>query len=119
MLLFARLGWAPAVGLRVVGVIVNAGGRSLQTPALSSLISRHSDPRQQGAVFGLFHMLGSLARVIGPIIAGGVYSRHHTAPFMIAGGVTLVAAAWAIVLRSNLGATRDAAHTPAEAVVEA
>ncbi|MGB7160257.1 MAG: MFS transporter [Tepidisphaeraceae bacterium] len=113
MLTLAQAGWRPAVALLVFGVIMNATGRSLQTPALSSLISRHSDPNQQGAVFGLFHMLGSLARVIGPIIAAGVYTGHHVAPFLVAGAVTLAAAGWTILLRRNLASDRVVQATSA------
>lgn len=99
MFLFAEAGWRGVVALLVIGVIMNATGRSLQTPALSALISRFSDPRQQGAVFGLFHMLGSLARVLGPIIAAAAYTRVHAGPFLVAATITLIAAGWTVVLR--------------------
>ncbi len=99
---FVQVGWRPTVALLVVCTIFNAIGRSLQTPALSSLISRFSDPRQQGAVFGLFHMLGSLARVIGPLIATAVYTYAHVGPFVVAASITLVAAVWTILLRRTV-----------------
>src|SRR5688572_23217475 len=50
MLGFVQVGWKPMVGLLVICTLCNATGRSLQTPALSALISRFSDPKQQGAV---------------------------------------------------------------------
>src|SRR5688500_2071631 len=65
MLGFVQVGWKPMVGLLVICTLCNATGRSLQTPALSALISRFSDPKQQGAVFGLFHMLRSEERRVG------------------------------------------------------
>ncbi len=102
MLGFVQVGWRPTVGLLVICTLCNAAGRSLQTPALSALISRFSDPKQQGAVFGLFHMLGSLARVIGPLISTAVYSRSHVGPFIVAACITLAAAGWAIILRRNI-----------------
>jgi len=115
MLLLAESGWRGVMAFVVVGVILNATGRSLQTPALSSLISRYSDPRQQGAVFGLFHMLGSLARVIGPLVAAAVYTRHHTAPFVVAGAVTFAVMAWTILLRRNVTTESATGVAPAEA----
>ena len=66
----------------------------------SALISHVSDPKQQGTVFGLFHMLGSLARVIGPLIATSVYTKHHTAPYLIAASMTLALALWSVGLRA-------------------
>ena len=51
------------------GGAVNATGRSLQQPTISALMSKYSDRNEQGAVFGLFHGLMSLARVAGPSIA--------------------------------------------------
>ena len=112
MLGFVQVGWKPMVGLLVICTLCNATGRSLQTPALSALISRFSDPKQQGAVFGLFHMLGSLARVIGPIVSAAVYSRTHVGPFMVAACITLAAALWAVVLRRSVGDARVVVPSP-------
>jgi hypothetical protein len=101
MLLLADLSFHRVVWMIVIAIIANAGGRSLQTPALSALISHTSDPKQQGTVFGLFHMLGSLARVIGPVIATGAYTKHHPAPYLIAGSITAAAALWTITLKGQ------------------
>ena len=38
---------------------------------------------------------------VGPIIATLAYTKHHTAPFAIAGAVTFVAVIWSISLRST------------------
>jgi MFS family permease len=94
------------VWIVIFAVITNASGRSLQTPTLSALISHTSDPKQQGTVFGLFHMLGSLARVIGPIIAAGVYTKHHTSPYIVAGSITFVATIWTMMLRGAVARQR-------------
>ncbi len=77
---------------------INAIGRSLQQPTLSALISYHTDRADQGAVFGIYHGLGSLARVFGPIIAGLAYQWHITAPFLIAASIVLALAGWTILL---------------------
>jgi len=102
MLLLALLPMYATVGVVIIAIIFNASGRSLQTPTLSALISHNSDPRQQGTVFGLFHMLGSLARVIGPIIATLAYTKHHTAPYLVAGAMTFAIAGWTIFLRTHM-----------------
>lgn len=102
MLLYVEAGWKPIVALLVIGTLCNATGRSLQTPTLSALISKFADPKLQGTTFGLFHMLGSLARVIGPIVSAWAYTYHHTAPFWLAASLTAAIAVWTVTLRAHL-----------------
>ena len=99
MLMLASLSWHAALGIILLAVIVNAGGRSLQTPTLSALISHTGDPRQQGTVFGLFHMLGSLARVIGPM-STIAYTHHHASPYLIAAAITFAISIWSAWLKT-------------------
>ena len=115
MLLLVIVGYQPLIFLVVIALITNATGRSLQTPTLSALISHHSDPKQQGTVFGLFHMLGSLSRVIGPAVAGLVYTRHHVAPYLMASVITAIVALWTVTLRRQMvgKAQPTALHKPA------
>jgi MFS family permease len=102
MLLLAEQNWHAMVWLMFPTIILNATGRSLQTPTLSALISHTSDPKQQGTVFGLFHMLGSLSRVIGPVVATGIYTKHHAGPYFLAGAITFAAAIWTMMLRTQV-----------------
>jgi MFS transporter, DHA1 family, tetracycline resistance protein len=79
---------------------LNAVGRSIQGPTSSSLMSKFSDPREQGVVFGLYHGLSSLARVIGPIIAGLTYPLlRHTGQFVTAGIISMTMALWTLAIR--------------------
>jgi MFS family permease len=96
--------------------LFNATGRSILTPTLSALISQFTDPRRQGATFGLYHMLGSLARVIGPVIATALYAHYMTGPFALAGLIVLLVAAWVALLRAKLAA--NAATPVAESRLE-
>ena len=102
MMVLVLVGYKPLLALVIVALITNATGRSLQTPTLSALISHHSDPKQQGTVFGLFHMLGSLSRVIGPAVAGLVYAKHHVAPYLMASAITAAVTVWTLALRSRV-----------------
>src|SRR5687768_333926 len=102
MLLLVLVGYKPVIWLVVIALITNATGRSLQTPTLSALISHYSDPKQQGTVFGLFHMLGSLSRVIGPAVAGLVYAKHHVAPYVMASAITAGVTVWTVALWSRV-----------------
>jgi len=97
-----NVAWVGVAFLLLCGTL-NAAGRSLQTPTLSSLVSKFAPQQLQGVTFGLYHGLGSLARVVGPVAAGYLYERHHTAPFMVAGIITLVVAAWTVGLKFQVG----------------
>jgi MFS family permease len=119
MACFVRTGYRPWLPLLLLGGCVNACGRSLQGPTVSSLVSQFADAREQGAVFGLFHGLSSFARVIGPVAAGFVYERHPTGPFAVAGVMMLGVALWTAALRATAPARDQAIHAPAPADAEA
>ncbi len=50
-----------------------SAGSGFANVAFSSLISLYSPPDQQGRVLGVFRSLGSLARAIGPVVAGVIF----------------------------------------------
>ena len=76
-----------------------AVGLGLVQPALNSLISRHAGGGEQGQVLGVTQSTGSLARVIGPPLAGYLFADlGHSSPFLW--GAVLVALAF--VLAVNL-----------------
>jgi MFS family permease len=107
MFFLSATAWFPMLGLLLLGGATNAAGRSLQGPTLSSLISKFADRKEQGVTFGLYHGLGSLARVIGPVIAGFMYRKHVTGAFVTAAGIVIVASAWTILVRASAAATRE------------
>jgi MFS transporter, DHA1 family, tetracycline resistance protein len=107
--LIAVVGFKPILLILIVGGAINAIGRSLQTPTLYALISQNSDPKEQGMVFGLNQGIGSIARVIGPIIAAAAYHIHVSGPFIVGGTIILLAAFWTLALRMN---TTDTATFP-------
>jgi DHA1 family tetracycline resistance protein-like MFS transporter len=119
MAAFAYTAFRPVLLVLLLAGAVNAAGRSLQQPTISSLLSKFSDPRDQGVVFGLYHGLGSLARVFGPIVAGLTYPfLHHAGQFVTAGVIAIVMALWTAALRQP--APGEAApDAMAEAALEA
>lgn len=119
LFMFSWTAWLPAIWLLAVAGLINATGRSLQQPTVSSLMSKHSDPREQGVVFGLYWGLSSLARVFGPILAGVTYPLwRNTGPFWTSGVIVLIAAAWTAALKSQARATSEGVP-PAEAQARA
>jgi MFS transporter, DHA1 family, tetracycline resistance protein len=92
--------WYPLLSILLVAGAINAIGRSIHQPTSSSLISKFSDPREQGIVFGMYHGMGSLARVVGPILAGWSYPLlRNTGPFALAAIIAVLMGAWTATLR--------------------
>ncbi|MDH3529166.1 MAG: MFS transporter, partial [Acidobacteriota bacterium] len=54
----------------LVGIAFFALGNSLSSPALSSLASKVASEREQGKAMGVMQSAASLARAIGPALAG-------------------------------------------------
>ena len=68
-----------------------AAGTALNNPSLASLISRRATGDVQGGTLGVQDAAGSLARIVGPSLAGVAYdSVSHIAPFLIGAGVVAV-----------------------------
>jgi DHA1 family tetracycline resistance protein-like MFS transporter len=115
MAMLVAVAYNPILWILLPGGIMNAVGRSISTPTLHGLISKSSDPREQGTVFGLMHGLSSIARVIGPVVAGLAYQRHETAPYWISGAIMVGVTIWILAVHAMSKRAADAAApvTPA------
>ena len=84
--------------LVLCAIMIGVGvGQGLVTPSLSSLLSRATPATQQGAALGLSQSLSSLARVVGPQVAGMVYDwGSENWPFWLGAGVLSVACFFAL-----------------------
>lgn len=80
---------APSVALLLVPLAVAAVGRAIAQPALMSLASFAAPPQQRGIAMGTFQSSASLARVAGPLLAGGLYDLSLAWPFLCAGVLAL------------------------------
>ena len=80
--------------LAVLGVL--SIGSSLTRPPVFGLISMLTPAHEQGATLGVAQSAGSLARILGPIFAGGFFQFHPSLPYLVCGGISLLAAviAW-------------------------
>ena len=63
----------------LVAIAVTAIGNGLNTPSLSSLISRAASGEHQGGVLGVSQSMGALARVVGPLIGTWSLELRHLA----------------------------------------
>jgi DHA1 family tetracycline resistance protein-like MFS transporter len=96
---------------------MGAFGMSLAMPNISALISRSSPPDRQGAMLGLNMASGSAARILGPLLAGVMFSAvGPNAPYVVGGLLTIPAAIIAVragVAFRRMLSEREAAPAPA------
>lgn len=90
--------------------VMYAFGRSLFQPSISALVSHHSDADKQGLSFGFFQGVGTLGRIIGPIIAGYIYMSHPTSPWFGSALLLYCTAAWLLIL--HVKEQRKLAYSP-------
>lgn len=96
-LIFFALAGQPTAS--VLALIILALGHGILHPSLSSLTSLGALPEQRGITMGVFHSASSLARVLGPPMAGWFYDRvQPAAPFF--SGAVLVAGVFVMTLLS-------------------
>jgi MFS family permease len=128
-----RLGepWTMRVGtvLLVLGLVLYPAPRNLWTlaliiplvpigtallfPSTTSLLSRHSDPRELGATMGTAQTFAGLARVAAPLLATMAFQRlGHAWPFYLAGGC--VAVVGVLSLQVSAGESSQAATVKRE-----
>jgi DHA1 family tetracycline resistance protein-like MFS transporter len=120
MALFTWTAWLPSLVLLMAAGAINATGRSLQQPAISALMSKYSGPKEQGTVFGVYHGLGSMARVVGPLVAAITYTLlQNTGQFITAGAIALVVMVWTGLLSQRAGKPVMAVADAEAAAVEA
>lgn len=89
--------WLPLLG--AVGIL--AAGSSMSRPPLFGMISRLTDPHEQGATLGVAQSCGSLGRIIGPIFAGAFYHVHPSLPYLVCAALALLTSliAWNYLTR--------------------
>jgi MFS transporter, DHA1 family, tetracycline resistance protein len=92
--------------LYVVAFLI-AIGQGLCYPALTALLSKIAPENERGSLLGLATSVGSLARFLGPLLAGFLYDIAGAAGAFYGGGV-LMAASLLIALRMQ----RASRYTP-------
>jgi len=91
------IAYAHSVGVLLLGLALLAVGFGGTLPSIASLLSRVAPPELQGSVLGIGQSVGSLARIIGPTLAGIVYDLQGiTWPYL--GGAWVAGAAFLVAL---------------------
>ena len=111
---FARE-WLPF--LAVLGGL--AVGSSMARAPIFGMISINAPASEQGATIGVAQSAGSLARIAGPVFAGAAFQYRQDLPYLVCGGISIVAALIAAVKLVDV--KHEPAGTPedAPAVAEA
>ena len=77
-------------------------GTALLFPSTTSLMSRHSDPRELGATMGVAQTFAGLARVVAPLLATTAFQRlGHAWPFYLGGACVAVVGMLAFRVQAN------------------
>lgn len=93
------------LGPLVAALVALALGMGVSSPSLSSLASRGARPERRGATLGIYQSAGSLARVVGPPVAGWTYDALGIqVPFISAAALALLATLGALAWRAGTGA---------------
>jgi MFS family permease len=70
-------------------------GSSLTRAPLFGLLSNLTPANEQGATIGVAQSAGALARIFGPIFAAAIYVHIAALPYVVCGGISILAAALA------------------------
>jgi MFS family permease len=96
MLAILRGGTRNGIGWLMAATAVEVSGIAFVFPAISSLISRRSDPAKQGGILGAGESVGSIARIAGFGAGVTLYKLTPCLPFETA--AVLMAVALALIL---------------------
>lgn len=91
------VGIAPSLASACVGLALCGVGSGLFSPTGSALASHQASAHDRGVVMGTWQSGTSLARVLGPLVAGVVFTRFGPgAPFLV-GALVTAQAAWCML----------------------
>ncbi len=100
------VGSATSFWVVILGCVVMPFGFGVNNPSVNALISRASPADQQGAYLGVQQSLLSLARMIGPALAGLLYDyRGSRSPFFAAAALLLGATLFAYAYHRRFAAS--------------
>jgi MFS family permease len=88
------LAFAHGLAPLAVALTALALGMGAMQPSLNSLISRRAGAAEQGEIMGVAQSVGSLSRVLGPIIAGSLFGAFGRNSPYLWGAVLVGGALW-------------------------
>ena len=82
--------WQESVPLLLVSLGIVVTGFAFMQPNLQSLLSRRTDPEQQGLILGVGQSVSSLARIVGAGVGIPLLLRGVMVPYQLAAGLMVV-----------------------------
>ena len=92
---FFLTAYAATLAGLLVAIGVMAVGNGLNTPSLSSLISRAASGDHQGGVLGVSQSMGAMARIVGPLVGTSLLQFGIATPYLAGGAIMMVACLFA------------------------
>lgn len=89
----------PTLPTLVVALLFVSIGQGLFVPSIATLLSRGSGADEQGSILGIGQSLASLARAVGPPLAGTLFDQGARRPYVLAS--TLMVLVAALLLRTR------------------
>ncbi|MEM7171493.1 MAG: MFS transporter [Pseudomonadota bacterium] len=106
------IGLTQGLVLLLIGVACLTAGLALSNPTLQSLISRLCQSGTAGGALGISQATSSLARVVGPAIAGLLFQQAgRSAPYLF-GALVMLGVIWLALLLNRRMAARKSLAEP-------
>lgn len=103
MLSFVGIGFSFSIAILAAMMTLLAIGNGCVRPPIVGLASVVADEDQQGYVLGVMASIGSIGRIIGPVIGGWLYQEvSQGAPFFASGGMGLIGVLLFLVIAKQL-----------------
>ncbi|MBX9788449.1 MAG: MFS transporter [Pirellulales bacterium] len=86
--------------LMFVALTIEVIGFAFLPASLNALLSRRSDPRKQGGIFGINQSAQAMARIAGPVMGNRLFAASETSaawPFVAAAALMLVALVMVVI----------------------
>lgn len=77
------------IPFELIALAFTAFGNSFLSTPVSSLISKNSSEQEQGMILGTNQSMGSLGRIVGPLLGGALYGISHQLPYVISAVIML------------------------------
>lgn len=106
------------VPVQICAVICLAIGNGMLMPAINSLVSVNTPAHDQGKTLGLLQSTGSLARSVGPVVSGFLYSMGFMLPYISAGVLMMLNLLLAMVLVAKLRSRASATISEEKTALE-
>jgi MFS family permease len=108
--IFQGKAWPWVRMLLVLAVL--ALGTSLTRPPLFGLLSNLTSVHEQGVTIGVAQSAGSLARIMGPVFAAGIYTHIPALPYLVCAAISIIAAMLAFQRLPGARVVTAAGSTP-------